>query len=69
MVPPTTVVEPVAPDSLAVQVLERLVAVKISWVEVLIGARVAVLVTDPPGPSVPWVVTVVGPAVKSRAGP
>jgi len=68
-VPPTTVVNPVTPLSDAVQVLSREVAVNTSCWDVLMGARLAVLVTDPVGPVVPWVLTVVGPAVKSLAGP
>jgi len=55
-VPATTVVEPVTPASVAVHVLERLVAVRASFPEVLRVLRVAELVTDPDA-GVPWVLT------------
>ena len=68
-VPPLIVVEPLVPDSDAVQVLDTLVAVNTSWPDVLTGPTVAVLVTEPVGPVVPWVLTVNGPVVNRKAGP
>jgi hypothetical protein len=63
------VVEPVTPVSVAVQVLDAEVAVKTSWPERLMFWMVAVLVTDPPGPSVPWVLTSMAPLLQMMAGP
>ena len=68
-VPPVIVVEPVVPDSDAVHVLEICVAVNTSWPEVLMGPRVAVVVTDPAGPVAPVVLRAIGPEVKRMAGP
>ncbi|MEO7518524.1 MAG: hypothetical protein ABIY58_07180 [Acidimicrobiales bacterium] len=68
-VPPVIVTEPVAPASEAVHVLDALVAVNTSWAEVLMLVMLVELVTDPVGPVVPWVLTVIGPELKKRAGP
>ena len=62
-------VEPVTPDSDAVQVLCTLAAVKVSTPEVLVFWMSEVDVTDPVGPVVPCVVTVIGPEVKKIPGP
>jgi hypothetical protein len=59
----------VTPVSVAVHVLEAAVAVKISLPDVLMFWMVEVLVTEPLGPSVPWVLTVIGPELKRTAGP
>jgi hypothetical protein len=63
------VVEPLTPASDAVQVLDAEVAVKTSWPERLMFWMVAVLVTDPPAPSVPWVFTWMAPLLQMMAGP
>jgi hypothetical protein len=67
--PFTTVVEPLTPVSDAAQVLAIDSAVKTSEWEVLTVWMVAVVVTDPLGPVVPWVLTVIGPELKIVAGP
>ena len=64
-----TVVLPLTPVSVAVQVLLMEAAVKTSCLDVLTFDTVAVLVTDPVGPVVPWVLTVIGPELKRIAGP
>jgi len=68
-VPPVIVVEPLAPLSDAVQVLARLLAVKLSWPDAPTFAMLAELVTDPVGPSVPEVLTSMRPEEKIVAGP
>jgi len=68
-VPPVIVVEPVTPASEAVQVLATLAAVNTSAPLVLVVAMLVELVTDPPAPVVPWVLTVIAPEVKKMPGP
>jgi hypothetical protein len=75
-VPPVIVAEPVtdfAPVagsvSLAVQVLDTFDAVSTSCPVVFTVLTVAVLVTDPPGPVVPEVLTSMGPELNTLAGP
>jgi hypothetical protein len=68
-VPPVTVVEPVTPFWSAVQVLFSSLAVKISWVDVLMFMMSVELVTEPFAPSEPAVWTVIGPEEKIVAGP
>lgn len=64
-----TVVDPPTPTSEAVHVLEMADAVKTSDCEVFTVWMLAVVVTDPPGPVAPCVVTVIGPELNSVAGP
>jgi hypothetical protein len=64
-----TVVDPDTPLSDAVHVLATCVAVNTSWVEVLMLLMVALLVTEPAGPVVPWDMTLMEPALKMVAGP
>jgi hypothetical protein len=52
-----------------VHVLEIPAAVNTSTWEVFTVWMVAVLVTAPPAPRVPWVLTVIGPDVKMMPGP
>jgi hypothetical protein len=63
------VVEPVTPLSLAVHVLDAAVAVNTSAPDVLMVVSMEELVTDPPAPVLPWVLTEIGPELKSVAGP
>jgi hypothetical protein len=68
-VPLVIVVEPLTPVSDAVQVLARLLAVRFSCVDALTFAMFAELVTEPVGPSVPEVLTLIAPEEKMVAGP
>ncbi len=68
-VPLVTVVEPDTQDWFAWHVLEMLEAVSASCVEVFTVMMFAELVTDPVGPGVPSVLTVIGPDEKNVAGP
>ena len=63
------VVAPPVPLSEAEHVASKEVAVKISPMALVMLLTVALLVTDPVGPGVPWVLTVISPEVKNRAGP
>lgn len=67
-VPPMTVVEPVTPASEAEHVLVMLVAWSASFGSVPTSLAVAVVVTEPVGPVVPWVLRSIGP-VERMMGP
>jgi hypothetical protein len=64
-----TVADPLEPNHAAEQLLATLVAVKTSVVDVFTVWMLAELVTDPPSPSVPWVLTDSAPELKKVVGP
>jgi len=63
------VVVPVTPVEDPVHELVTVAAVKTSAPEVLVVEMLVEVVTDPVGPGVPWVLTVIGPDVKMMPGP
>src|SRR5262245_40838914 len=62
-------VVPLNPDADAVHRLAAVVAVNTSSPDMFTLSMSAELVTDPPAPGVPWVLTASGPEVNSVAGP